>query len=119
MNKKTIILIIAMTLFSCSSKLSQDEMASLLKIHLNVEIPADFEVLENEISIAIGDRIITYKVKFDPEVFNMVLFDSRKKNNYEVINSVYQFPKSIDDNETIYILFDTLKYEVKYTSAEF
>lgn len=107
-----------MTLFSCSSKLSQDEMVSLLNMHLNVEIPSDFEVLENGISTAIGDHIITFKLKFNPEVFNMVLFDSKKKNYYEVFNSVYQFSKSMDDNETINILFDTLKYEVKYTYAE-
>jgi hypothetical protein len=105
-------------IIGCTQSLSKNDIRDSLKKSLNVEIPSNFKINENFNEPAIGDFVIHYSINLFPKDFETLLDSARQKNKYEKINSIYQFSIPIKENEQIHILFDTLKFEVRYTHAE-
>lgn len=85
---------------------------------LGVQLPPDFEVVQDEWSVAPGDMVVTYEVTFSPEAFARLERRLDLGAPWVRLAQGYQRIDSLDTNESVTLFLNPEERSLRYQYAE-
>jgi hypothetical protein len=93
---------------------THEEVEKDIENVLKIDIPSDFEIIEENVSTPIGDYSVTYIIKYKIESFNKLLKKINLSSWKDLGNNYFSYEVHNEDQSTEDIFLRLNEHEVKY-----